>query len=130
MNIPDGLFYTDQHEWIKVEGGTGTVGISDFAQNALGDITFVELPKVGKQLAKGDEAVALESCKAAASVYSPAGGEVTAANDALSGDPAAINTDPYGAGWIYKLKLTSPADVSNLMDAAAYRTYCQNQGAE
>ena len=120
---PTNLRYTDQHEWVKVEGSTVVVGITEYAQKALGDMTFVDLPKVGKSLAKGDEAVAVESCKAAASVYSPVSGKVLDVNSALSDDPSAVNADPYGAGWMVKISFDNPADLDTLMDAAAYDAF-------
>jgi glycine cleavage system H protein len=124
---PQDRLYTEQHEWIQVQGNAAVVGISDFAQNALGDITFVDLPKAGKALKKGDEAVAIESCKAAASAYSPAGGTVTQANGTLANDPGLINRDPFGAGWIYKMTLTNPDDLKGLMDAAKYTEFCEKE---
>lgn len=121
--IPDDLLYTDQHEWIRVEGDVGAVGITDHAQKALGDLTFVDLPKAGKKVLKGQEACALESCKAAASVYAPANGEIVGANDALNQDPALINTDCYGQGWIYKIRLADKADLAGLMTPAQYKAF-------
>ncbi len=104
-NIPADLKYLDSHEWARVESdGTVTIGISDHAQGALGDLVFVEVPEVGKSLSKGGAAAVVESVKAASDVYSPVSGEVVAANDALSGSPELVNSDPYGAGWLYKIK--------------------------
>lgn len=122
--IPADLLYSDQHEWIKVLGDTATVGISDFAQNALGDITFVDLPKPGRLLKKSEEAVALESCKAAASVYSPASGKVVESNSALADDPGLINREPYTGGWMYKIALSDKADLAGLMDPKQYEEFC------
>lgn len=118
--VPDNLRYTQQHEWIKVEGNVGTVGITDHAQHALGDMTFVELPAVGKTLKKGVEACAVESCKAAASIYAPVSGKIVGANDALEGEPGLVNSDPYGQGWIFKIELSDPSEVQGLLDAKAY----------
>jgi len=125
--IPTDLLYTDQHEWVKLEDGVATVGITDHAQNALGDITFVELPDESADLAKGDEACAIESAKAAASIYAPGAGKIAAGNTALEDDPSAINTDPYGAGWIYKIALDDPADLDGLMDAPKYEAYLASE---
>ena len=119
--------YTEQHEWIRREGETATVGITDHAQDALGDITFVELPEVGKELGQGDEGAAIESAKAAASIYAPAGGTVTEVNGAVEEDPSLVNSDPTGQGWIFKLALTNPAELDELMDDAAYKTFLAEQ---
>ena len=117
------LYFTREHEWIRVEGDTATVGISDHAQEALGDIVFAEVPEAGKSLAKGQEAAVVESVKAASDVYSPVGGEVTEGNGALADDPALINRDPEGEGWFFKLKLSDASEVAGLMDEAAYRDW-------
>ena len=120
-NAPDGLRYAKTHEWLKLESdGTATVGISDFAQSSLGDITYVQLPKVGSELKQGSPFGVVESVKAASDLYAPASGTVVAANAALDGAPETLNKDPYGAGWILKLKPSAPADSGDLMDAAAY----------
>jgi len=117
--------YSQDHEWVEVEGETGLIGISDYAQEQLGDVVFVELPDVGKMLDRGDEVAVVESVKAAAEVYAPVGGEVIEVNDALNGDPSLVNTDAFGDGWFAKLRLTDPADLDELMDEAAYKTYCE-----
>ncbi|MEM1060115.1 MAG: glycine cleavage system protein GcvH [Verrucomicrobiota bacterium] len=119
-NVPEELKYAESHEWIRVEGDTGIVGITDHAQNELSDVVFVELPKVGAAAEAGKFVAVVESVKAASDIYSPAAGEVTEVNDALDGDPALINTDPYGEGWIYKLKLADPAQLDALKTAADY----------
>ena len=119
------LFFTRDHEWIRVEGDTATVGISDHAQSALGDIVFAEVPEAGKTLAKGQEAAVVESVKAASDVYSPVGGEVVEGNAAVADDPALINRDPEGEGWFFKLKLSDPGEVDGLMDEASYREWVQ-----
>ena len=121
--IPQDLLFTDQHEWIRVQGDTATVGISDYAQNALGDITFVELPKVGKVLKKGDEAAAIESCKAAASVYAPVSGKVTEVNAALAAGPELINKDPYAGGWLCKIAIADKAEIQTLMSPQKYAEF-------
>lgn len=117
------LYFTREHEWIRVDGDVATVGISDHAQQALGDIVFAEVPAAGKQLTKGAEAAVVESVKAASDVYSPVGGEVTEGNAAIADDPALINRDPEGDGWFFKLKLADPSEVHGLMDEAAYREW-------
>ena len=120
-NIPADLKYLDSHEWARVESdGTVTVGISDHAQGALGDLVFVEVPEVGKSLSKGGAAAVVESVKAASDVYSPLSGEVVAANDALGASPELVNSDPYGTGWLFKIKPSNTAELQQLLDAKAY----------
>jgi glycine cleavage system H protein len=116
-------YFTREHEWIKVDGDTATVGISDHAQQALGDIVFTEVPDAGRQLRKGQEAAVVESVKAASDVYSPVSGEVTEGNQAVIDDPALVNSDPEGAGWFFKLKLTNTSELDGLMDESAYRDW-------
>ena len=123
MNVPSDLKYTEQHEWAKLDGDAVTVGISDYAQDALGDLVFVDLPAVGAEFAKGAEAIAVESTKAAASVYAPVAGTVAEVNAALTDDPGLVNSDCYGEGWIIKLTPADPAELDALMDAAAYETF-------
>jgi glycine cleavage system H protein len=117
------LYFTKEHEWIRVDGEVATVGISDHAQEALGDIVFAEVPVAGKSLAKGDDAAVVESVKAASDVYAPVGGEVVEGNMALADDPALINRDPEGEGWFFKLKLTDASELDGLMDEPAYREW-------
>jgi len=117
------LYFTKEHEWIRVEGDTATVGISDHAQQALGDIVFAEVPEAGRSLSKGQDAAVVESVKAASDVYAPVGGEVTEGNAALADDPALINRDPEGEGWFFKLKLANPSEVEGLMDETSYRDW-------
>jgi glycine cleavage system H protein len=120
MNIPADLKYTESHEWVRAEAdGTVTVGITEYAQDALGDIVFVELPKVGKSFSAGDDAAVVESVKAASDIYAPIGGEVTAVNDAVAASPESINADAYSA-WLFKLKPSDPNAINGLLDAAAY----------
>jgi glycine cleavage system H protein len=118
--VPKELLYTQQHEWVKVENDSGTVGITDHAQNALSDLTYVEVPKVGSVLKKGQPAVEVESAKAAADVYAPAGGTVTQVNTALANDPGLVNKDPYGAGWMYKFKIADKSELAELMHSEEY----------
>lgn len=118
------MWFTKDHEYIRIEDdNTGTVGISHYAQEQLGDVVFVELPAVGDTLAKGEEAATVESVKAASEVYSPLGGEVVKFNKDLPDDPAKVNSDPYGAGWFYQIKLDGDPDTEGLMDQAAYDDY-------
>lgn len=118
------IYFTEDHEWIKVEGDIGTVGISDYAQNALGDIVFVEVPDIGASFAKGDDAAVVESVKAASDVYAPVGGEITETNGALEDAPETVNSDAGGAGWFFKMKIADASDLESLMDEAAYKEYC------
>ena len=119
--VPDSLRYAKSHEWLKLEAdGTATVGITDYAQNSLGDITYVQLPKVGTVLKAGETFGVVESVKAASDLYAPAAGTVIAVNAALDGAPESLNTAPYDAAWMLKLKLANPADADALLDAAAY----------
>ena len=117
------VHFTREHEWIRVEGDTATVGISDHAQEALGDIVFAEVPDAGRRVAKGEEAAVVESVKAASDVYAPVSGEVIEGNSAVADDPALINRDPEGEGWFFKLRLDDPGELDGLMDEAAYREW-------
>ena len=119
------LYFTREHEWIRVDGDVATVGISDHAQGALGDIVFAEVPEAGKRLGKGDEAAVVESVKAASDVYAPVAGEVVEGNAAIADDPSLINRDPEGEGWFFKLRLADRGEVDGLMDEAAYREWVQ-----
>jgi glycine cleavage system H protein len=121
MNIPADLHYNNSHEWLRLEGDIATVGITDHAQAELTDVVFVELPIVGKTVDAGDPTAVVESVKAASDIYAPLSGEIVAGNPEVEADPALVNTDPYGRGWIFKIRLTDPAAVSRLMDAAAYQ---------
>jgi glycine cleavage system H protein len=121
MNVPDGLFYTETHEWLRQEGDNARVGITDHAQAELTDVVYVELPKVGAQAEAGGQIAVVESVKAASDIYAPVKGTVVEVNQALEGNPALINTDPFGDGWIFVLKMNAPNDVKHLKDAAAYR---------
>lgn len=117
-------YFTDEHEWIDVEGDTATVGITDYAQSQLGDIVFVELPQVGSEVAKGKDAAVVESVKAASDVYAPITGEVTEANGALDDDPALVNSSAEDEGWFFKLTIADKSELEGLMDAAAYKSFC------
>jgi len=115
--------YSKDHEWVEVSGKTATVGISDFAQEQLGDVVFVELPEVGRVVAAHEQVAVVESVKAASEVYSPVGGKVVETNQAIVDDPAKVNADPFGAAWFFKLELSDPAELDGLMDEAAYRAF-------
>jgi glycine cleavage system H protein len=117
------LYFTREHEWIRVEGHSATVGISDHAQQALGDIVFAEVPEAGRELSKGQEAAVVESVKAASDVYAPVSGTVTEGNQAVADDPALINRDPEGEGWFFKLELRDAGELDGLMDEASYREW-------
>ncbi len=121
MNIPEGLRYNTSHEWVRLEGEIATIGITDHAQDELTDVVFVELPPIGKTVDAGDPTAVVESVKAASDIYSPLAGEVVEANEEVEADPALVNTDPYGKGWIFKVKVKNPDQAQKLMDAAAYR---------
>jgi glycine cleavage system H protein len=115
--------YTKEHEWIRLDGDSAVVGITEHAQSQLGDVVYVELPEIGKSFAAGDEAAVVESVKAASEVYAPASGEVVAVNDALADTPATVNADAEGKGWFLKLKLKDPAELEKLMTAEQYKDY-------
>lgn len=116
-------YYTDEHEWIEVEGSSATVGITDYAQGQLGDIVFAEVPAAGAVLSKGGDAAVVESVKAASDVYAPVSGTVTEGNETLADDPALVNNDPEGAGWFFKLELDDLSELDGLMDAAEYQAF-------
>ena len=117
------IYFTQDHEWISVEGDSATVGITDYAQAQLGDVVFVEVPPAGTEVAKGKEAAVVESVKAASDVYAPVSGTVTEANAALEADPSLVNTAPEGEGWFFKLTLSNSAELEGLMDDAAYKAF-------
>ncbi|WP_242149992.1 glycine cleavage system protein GcvH [Sphingomonas sp. BAUL-RG-20F-R05-02] len=120
-------YFTQDHEWVDVEGDTGTVGITEFAQGQLGDIVFVDVPEAGKTLTKGGDAAVVESVKAASDVYAPVSGTVTEGNAALTDSPALVNEDAEGQGWFFKLTLSDPSELSGLMDEAAYAAFVAKQ---
>ena len=117
------LRFTKEHEWIRVDGDVGTVGITDYAQTQLGDVVYVEVPAAGKKVTKGGEAAVVESVKAASEVYAPVSGEVTEGNGALADNPALVNSAPTGDGWFFKLRLANKGELAGLMDEAAYKSY-------
>lgn len=124
MAIPEDFFYSKSHEWVSFEGEVATIGITDFAQSQLSDITFVELPEVGTTFAAGDEAAVVESVKAAADVYAPIAGEIVEINPVLEDAPETINADAFGAGWLFKLKVMDESELDVLMDANSYEEIC------
>jgi len=126
---PSDYRYTKEHEWIKVSGNTGTIGITDYAQHELGDVVFVELPAVGTKITAGKTFGTVESVKAVSEIFAPVSGEVIEANAALSGAPETVNSDPHGAAWLVKVKIANPAEVTGLMDAAAYEAFVSEKEA-
>jgi glycine cleavage system H protein len=120
---PDNFRYTKEHEWVQADGDTGTVGITDHAQEELGDIVYVDLPKVGTRVEVGKTFGSVESVKAVSDVYSPVSGEVTEINESLADAPEKLNADPHGAAWLVKVRLSAPAEIQNLMSSADYQTY-------
>ncbi len=119
------IYYSEDHEWIAVEDGIGTIGITKYAAEQLGDVVFVEVPEVGAEFTKGDDMAVVESVKAASDVYAPVSGQVTESNGALGDAPETVNEDPEGAGWFCKLKLSDAGQLGTMMDAAAYKTFCE-----
>ena len=119
------LRFTEEHEWVLVDGDVATCGISDYAQEQLGDVVFVELPETGRKVAKDDDCAVVESVKAASDVYAPLSGEIVEANPALEGDPSLVNSDAQGDGWFFKLKLSDPSELDGLMDETAYAEFCK-----
>jgi glycine cleavage system H protein len=130
MAYPKQFRYTKEHEWVEVKGDVATIGITDYAQHELGDVVFVELPKPGAKIETGKSFGTVESVKAVSEIYAPASGEVVEANGELHNTPEKLNTDPHGAAWLIKVRLTNPAEVGNLMDAAAYEAYVADKAKE
>jgi glycine cleavage system H protein len=130
MAYPAKYRYTKEHEWVAAEGGVATIGITDYAQHELGDVVFVELPKPGAKIETGKSFGTVESVKAVSEIYAPAAGEVLEANATLRDTPEKINTDPHGAAWLIKVRLTNPAELNGLMDAAAYAAYIAAKSSE
>ncbi len=130
MSYPNDFRFTEEHEWIKVAGDTGTVGITDYAQHELGDVVFVELPKVGAKIVAHQSFGTVESVKAVSEIYAPVSGEVVEVNTSLANAPEKLNADPHGAAWLVKVKLSNPGELSSLMDAAAYQKYIAEKQKE
>ena len=125
MNIPENYLFTEEHEYCKIEGETAIIGISEYAQEQLGDITYIELPQKGDTFSKGDSVCVIEAVKAASDLYSPVSGEVTDVNNALEDNPEKVNEDPYGEGWIIKLKLSDPSEADALMNSDDYKNHVE-----
>ncbi|MDP3789988.1 MAG: glycine cleavage system protein GcvH [Candidatus Omnitrophota bacterium] len=125
MNIPDNLLYTKEHEWVKIEGNKGTVGISDYAQSHLGDVTYVEVPEVGKNVEQFGALASIDSVKAASDIYAPMSGKVSEVNDGLESAPESVNKDPYGKGWIAKIEIKDAGEKKDLMDSKKYKQYLE-----
>ncbi|MGH9677261.1 MAG: glycine cleavage system protein GcvH [Candidatus Acidiferrum sp.] len=130
MAYPANFRYTKEHEWVDVKGDVATIGITDYAQHELGDVVFVELPKVGARIETGKSFGTVESVKAVSEIYAPAAGEVVEANGDLHNTPEKINTDPHGAAWLIKVRLSKPAEIASLMDAKAYEAYIAEKNKE
>ena len=126
-NVPEGLYYSKDHEWLRVEGDTGTVGITDHAQGSLGDVVYVELPKAGETFAAHDTFGSVESVKAVSELFLPVGGEVTEVNGSLNDEPEKVNNDPYGEGWMVRVKLSARGEVDSLLSAAEYEDYIKSE---
>ena len=122
-NVPEDLHYSKDHEWVRAEGDVATIGITDYAQNSLGDVVYVELPKVGEEFATNESFGSVESVKAVSEVFSPVGGAVIQVNEQLNDTPEKVNTDPYGEGWMIKVRMTAPAEVDSLLTAAEYEDF-------
>lgn len=126
-NVPEGLYYSKDHEWLRVEGDAGTIGITDHAQNALGDVVYVELPKTGEKFGAHDVFGSVESVKAVSELYFPVAGEITEVNESLNDEPEKVNTDSYGEGWMVRIRLTSPGDVDSLLSPAEYEDFIKSE---
>ena len=122
-NVPEDLHYSKDHEWIRVDGDTGTVGITDHAQNSLGDVVYVELPKVGDSVTAHEAFGSVESVKAVSEIFTPVSGQVTEVNESLQDDPEKVNNDPYGDGWMVRIKMSNPGEVDGLLSAAEYEDF-------
>jgi glycine cleavage system H protein len=129
-NVPESLYYSKDHEWVKVEGDTGTVGITDHAQSSLGDVVYVELPKPGESFEAHATFGSVESVKAVSELFLPVAGEVTEANDSLQDEPEKVNSDPYGGGWMIRVRLSNPGEIDGLLNAAEYEDYIIKSEAE
>ena len=127
-NIPENLRYSKDHEWVRVEGDTAVVGITDHAQEQLGDVVYVELPKAGESFEGHDSFGSVESVKAVSEVFTPVAGAVTSINEALADEPEAVNTDPYGTGWMLRIRMTNPGEVDSLLSAAEYEDFTKAEG--
>jgi glycine cleavage system H protein len=129
-NVPEDLHYSKDHEWIRVEGDIGTIGITDHAQNSLGDVVYVELPKKGETFSAHEAFGSVESVKAVSEIFTPVGGEVTEVNESLQDESESVNKDPYGAGWMIRLRMTNPGEVDSLLNAAEYEDFTKVEETE
>jgi glycine cleavage system H protein len=129
-NVPENLHYSKDHEWIRVEGDVGTIGITDHAQNSLGDVVYVELPKTGESFEAHDPFGSVESVKAVSEIFTPVGGEITEVNDSLQDEPEKVNTDPYGEGWMIRIRMKNPGEVDSLLNAAEYEDFTKAEETE
>jgi glycine cleavage system H protein len=129
-NVPEDLHYSKDHEWIRVEGGIGTIGITDHAQHSLGDVVYVELPKVGESFSAHEAFGSVESVKAVSEIFTPVGGEVTEVNESLQDESEKVNTDPYGEGWMIRLRMSNPGEVDSLLNAAEYEDFTKAEETE
>jgi glycine cleavage system H protein len=129
-NVPEDLHYSKDHEWIRVEGDTGTIGITDHAQHSLGDVVYVELPKVGESFTAHDSFGSVESVKAVSEIFTPVGGEITEVNESLQDEPEKVNTDPYGEGWMIRIRMNAPGEVDSLLSAAEYEDFTKAEETE
>ena len=128
MKVPEELRYRETHEWVRVEDGVAVVGITDYAQEELGDVVYVELPEIGRKVAAGEAVAVIESVKTASDIYAPVSGEIVAVNEALAEHPEKVNEDPYGEGWLFKIKPKDPAELEALLDAEAYKKLLAAEG--
>ena len=129
-NVPEDLHYSKDHEWIRVEGDVGTIGITDHAQNSLGDVVYVELPKVGESFSAHESFGSVESVKAVSEIFTPVGGEITEVNESLQDEPEKVNTDPYGEGWMIRVRMSNPGEVDSLLNAAEYEDFTKAEETE
>jgi glycine cleavage system H protein len=127
-NVPEDLHYSKDHEWVRVDGDEATIGITDYAQRSLGDVVYVELPKAGESFEGHDSFGSVESVKAVSEVFTPVAGAVTSINEALADEPEAVNTDPYGKGWMIRIRMTNPGEVDSLLSAAEYEDFTKAEG--
>jgi glycine cleavage system H protein len=129
-NVPENLHYSKDHEWISVEGDVGTIGITDHAQNSLGDVVYVELPKVGENFSAHEAFGSVESVKAVSEIFTPVGGEIVEVNDSLQDEPEKVNTDPYGEAWMIRIRMSNPGEVDSLLNAAEYEDFTKAEETE
>jgi glycine cleavage system H protein len=129
-NVPEDLHYSKDHEWIRVEGDVGTIGITDHAQNSLGDVVYVELPKVGESFAAHESFGSVESVKAVSEIFTPVGGEITEVNESLQDEPEKVNADPYNEGWMIRVRMSNPGEVDSLLNAVEYEDFTKAEETE